>query len=118
MDTPYDKTAMASWWDSLDSGERERWMDTAESAGRERTPIAAYITRADIERGAPTLCVFSTLAGTYSGRIVSDGLVVYQIGGYATEDDVREIARLRGFTRIPVLRIRGLADVPGFGIQD
>lgn len=116
MNTPDDQMATA-WWDSLDDAERARWLDTAGSVGRDRTPLAAYTLRSDIERGASTLCISLTHAGTYSGKVVSDGRVVYGIGGCATEAEVREIARLQGFGGIPVLRIKYLADVPGFGIE-
>jgi hypothetical protein len=117
MNTPYDQIATV-WWDSLNAGERERWLDAAASIGRERTPMEAYAIRTDIERGVPTLCVWRTQAGTCTGRIVSDGRVVYQIGSYATEAEVHEIARLRGFDGLPVLRVQYLADVPGFGIEE
>lgn len=116
MNSRHDQIATV-WWDNLDAAARERWLDTAESAGRERTPIAAHTVWGDIERGAPTLCISLTPSGTYSGQIVSDGRLVYGIGGYATEAEVSEIARLRGFDGVPVLRIEHLADVPGFRIE-
>lgn len=42
--------AMASaWWDSLNTAERECWLDAAEADGRERSMLAAYTLMGDGE---------------------------------------------------------------------
>ena len=42
--------AMASaWWDSLNTAERECWLDSAEADGRDRSMLAAYTLMGDRE---------------------------------------------------------------------
>ena len=39
----------SAWWDSLNTAERECWLDSAEADGRDRSMLAAYTLMGDRE---------------------------------------------------------------------